>query len=110
MSHARRKLFTSRLDIIRFGGLFGFVVAGLSVLAVIGLAAQQVFWPGAVVVQGWASTVLLIAFFGGSTILILGILLEYMVMLVQRAHGKPLFFIVDRSIDEPLKDYFAEKS
>jgi polyisoprenyl-phosphate glycosyltransferase len=109
MSHARRMLFTSRLDIIRYGGLFGFIVAGLSVLAVIGLAAQQIFWPGAVVVQGWASTVLLIAFFGGSTILVLGILLEYMVMLVQRAHGKPLFFIVDRSIDEPLKDYFADQ-
>jgi undecaprenyl-phosphate 4-deoxy-4-formamido-L-arabinose transferase len=56
-------------------------------------------YPEWVQVRGWTSLVLAIAFFGGLTSLLTGIGLEYMSTLLVQAHGKPTFFVVDRSKD-----------
>ncbi len=52
---------------------------------------------------------LAILIIGGCTILMIGIVLEYLSVLVQRAHGKPVFFIVDRSSDALLLAYFRPR-
>ena len=43
-----------------------------------------------------------IVLLGGLTLLLLGIVLEYTTVLVLRAHGKPLFFAIDRSSNSDL--------
>ena len=49
------------------------------------------------------SKILVTSFFGGICVLLLGILIEYVSILVLRSHGKPLFFVIDRSSDAVLR-------
>lgn len=53
--------------------------------------------------QGWASTMAAIAFFGGSQLVVLGILGEYMGRIFEQTRGRPMFLVdsVVRSTDEP---------
>ena len=45
--------------------------------------------------------------FGGIITCLVSLVLEYLSTLVLAAHGKPIFFAVDRSIDGPLFKYFS---
>ena len=83
--------------------LFGLVVAGVSVVGSIALILIRLLMPHLIATQGWASQMLAITFFGGFCIFLLGILLEYVSIMVMRSNGRPLFFIVDRSSDEQLR-------
>jgi undecaprenyl-phosphate 4-deoxy-4-formamido-L-arabinose transferase len=46
-------------------------------------------------------------FFGGFITSMIALILEYMSVLVLSAHGKPLFFVVDRASDKRLVEYFV---
>jgi len=107
VSHARKLLISSQIKFMYLGALLGAATAGFSLLASIFLLVRQVLYPGYVPVQGWVSLMLTILIIGGCTILMIGIVLEYLTLLVQRAHGKPVFFIVDRSSDAMLLAYFC---
>lgn len=106
MSHARRMLVSSQLKALRLGALFGLVAVGLSGLGIIALVIAKLVVPETIAADGWTSLMLTIVFFGGVVVLLLGIILEYLSSLVLRAHGKPLFFTIDRSTDAQLIDYF----
>lgn len=108
MSHARRMVMSSQIRSLRIGGYFGLAVAALSVLFGLYIVLRKQFDPAAFGVQGWASTVLLISFFSGCIMVMLSIAIEYLALLVARAHGRPLFFVVDRSLDATLLGYFAK--
>ena len=60
-------------------------------------------------VRGWSSLILAVVFCSGFIIFLLGIVLEYLALLVLHAHGKPIFFIADRRSDAILVDYFAKR-
>lgn len=108
LSHARKLMVSSNLRVLRMGAVFGFVVTILSVLAAIGLVVMKVLNPDAISIQGWTSLMLTIATFGGLTLMFLGIVLEYLSLLIQRAHGRPLFFALDRSSDSVLLEHFED--
>ena len=55
---------------------------------------------------GWASLVFVQIIFGSVIVGLIGLALDYLSILVQKAHGRPQYFTVDRSIDEKLKDIF----
>ena len=103
LSHGRRMIASSQLKVLRLGVLFGLVVAGVSVVGSIALILIRLLMPHLIATQGWASQMLAITFFGGFCIFLLGILLEYVSIMVMRSNGRPLFFIVDRSSDEQLR-------
>lgn len=103
LSHGRRMIASSQLKVLRLGVLFGLVVAGVSVVGSIALILIRLLMPQLIAIQGWASQMLAITFFGGFCIFLLGILLEYMSIMVMRSNGRPLFFVVDRSSDEQLR-------
>lgn len=107
LSHARRLLMSSQIKFLRLGGYFGFAVALLSALFAVVVFVHKVSDPAAFGVQGWASTVLLVSFLSGSILVMLSIVLEYLNLLAARAHGRPLFFVIDRRSDAVLRDYFA---
>ena len=109
LSHARRMVMSSQVKIIRICGLFGLFVVAASFLAGIGLILQHFLFPGSIRASGWTSLALIGLFFGGFISFMVGIALEYLSALVLIAHGKPIFFTVDRTTDRMLVDYFRSK-
>ncbi len=103
LSHGRRMIASSQLKILRLGVLFGLIVLGVSAASSVALVLIRLLMPELIAIQGWASQILVTTFFGGFCILLLGILLEYMSIVVMRSNGRPLFFSVDRSSDERLR-------
>ncbi|MDJ0654414.1 MAG: glycosyltransferase [Xanthomonadales bacterium] len=108
LSHARRMIMSSQLKILRTGVLLGFFSMSLSVVLGIYVLITEYLDPGRFGVQGWPSLILTILFFGGVSALLLGASLEYLTNLVLKAQGKPTFFVVDRSRDRILAEYFSE--
>jgi undecaprenyl-phosphate 4-deoxy-4-formamido-L-arabinose transferase len=107
LSHARRMLMSSRVKAIRLLGIIGVLIAAASMLGGIAVLLQKLIVPSSITVRGWPSLVLINLFFGGFITFMVTLILEYISILVLSAHGKPLFFIVDRSSDKRLVEYFT---
>ncbi|MBL8569776.1 MAG: glycosyltransferase family 2 protein [Phreatobacter sp.] len=110
LSHARRMLISSQVKVLRVCGLFGLAVVGLSILASIGLVLQHFLVPESILARGWTSLALMGLFFGGFITFMIGIALEYLSSLVLVAHGKPLYFVADRSSDSAIAAHFHRKT
>jgi hypothetical protein len=84
------------LNLVTLGGLLTAVFFGL-----VGVSAVLVklLAPARIPVQGWTSTIVTIAFFGGLTVFLLGIILDRLSLTLTRSQGRPAFFLVDRSRD-----------
>jgi polyisoprenyl-phosphate glycosyltransferase len=109
LSHARRMIVSSRARILRFvtmGGIF-------STLASLALGLffilLKLFNPTLIPVKGWASLFVVTTFLGGISIMLLSIALEYLTTVLLHVHGKPAFFIVDRSLDALALRYFKDR-
>jgi glycosyltransferase involved in cell wall biosynthesis len=107
LTHARRLLISSQVKAIRLLGLIGILIVGASMVGGIAILLQKIIVPSSIVVGGWTSLMLVNLFFGGFITFMIALILEYMSVLVLSAHGKPLFFVVDRSSDRRLVEYFA---
>ena len=105
-SHGRKMLFSSDLKVLRSGALFGFLMVTVSAIGGAILYITKLLNPDIIDIQGWTSLMLAITLFGGLSLMFLGICLEYLSLLVQRAHGRPLFFTIDRSSDKIVNAYF----
>jgi undecaprenyl-phosphate 4-deoxy-4-formamido-L-arabinose transferase len=108
LSHARRLLFSSNLRVLRIAAFLGIIVVSASVIAGIFLIFYKIFVTNAIPVVGWTSLMLTVGFLGGLSVLLLGIILEYMAILVQRLLGRPLFLVIDRRSDTILLEYFRK--
>lgn len=100
LTHLRRLLMSYHLTVLRYVMLAGFATsAGVGLLGV-ALVVEKLVSPDSVPVRGWTSMFVTIAFFGGLTLFLLGLILERLSTMLTRAQGHPAFFIVDRSRDE----------
>lgn len=106
LSHARRMLVSSQVKLLRLGSLFGLLTVLASVAAAVVLIGIKVMDPQLIEVRGWISIMLAITGFGGAIMFLVGIVLEYMSILVLKAHGRPLYFHVDRSSDRVLIEHY----
>jgi glycosyltransferase involved in cell wall biosynthesis len=106
-SHARRLLVSSNLKFLRASVIFGFFMVCASISISILLVLLHIFDIYKVEITGWTSIIVTVNLLGGITIFLLGILLEYVSILLQRVHGRPLFFVLNRSSDGAIKDYFG---
>lgn len=106
VSHARRMLMSSGAKSLRLGGLLGLVISFCALFGAFALTMLQIWHPGFIQTRGWASTVVIVTFLGGTIMLLLGVVLEYLSLLVLYAHGKPLYFTIDRSKDAILRASF----
>ena len=109
LTHARRLLISSQVKVTRVFGLVGIAIVLASIIAAVALFLQKVFSPATIVTSGWTSLMLTLLFFGGVITFMISLALEYLSILVQAAHGKPIFFTVDRSSDAALTNYFASQ-
>ena len=109
LSHARRMILSTQTKALRTGGLLGMLTFVLSLSYAIYIFLNAVFGWIEITIQGWASIVIITSFLGGITLLLTSIIIEYMSIILLHTQGKPTFFVVDRSGDELLLDYFTNK-
>jgi polyisoprenyl-phosphate glycosyltransferase len=107
LSHARRMLVSSQVKALRFGSVGGLTIFATSFLIGVLLILNKLIAPQSVKTDGWTSLMLVILFLGGATVFLLGIVIEYLSVLMLESHGKPVFFFVDRNSDDELKEYYA---
>lgn len=110
LSHARRAMISSQTKWLRMGAAVGIGALSLSLVLLGWILVQKLVAPESIVVRGWASLFLTTTFFGGLVAFLVGVALEYLRTLVLGAHGKPSFFVVDRSLDALPRRFFARRS
>jgi glycosyltransferase involved in cell wall biosynthesis len=109
LTHARRMLMTSRVKAISLLGFIGVLIAAVSMIGGAVVLLQKMIVPSSIAVRGWPSLILVNLFFGGFITFMIAIIFEYVSILVLAAHGRPLFFVVDRSTDKRLVEYFTKE-
>jgi polyisoprenyl-phosphate glycosyltransferase len=105
LSHARRMILSTQTKALRFGGFIG-VLAFIISLGYGSLVFLNAFFKNLPDVKGWSSLIVAILFLGGLSLLLLSVILEYLSIILLHTQGKPTFFVVDRSLDRILLDYF----
>lgn len=110
LSHARRLVMSTRVKALRIGGYLGFAAMLFGFTFAAYVALNEFFFPGAFAARGWSSLIVSNMVFGGMTLFLLSVALEYLSILVLRAQGKPAFFVIDRSGDAAIASYFREAS
>lgn len=106
LSHARRMVLSSQTKVLRAGGLLGLGMFVMSLFFTAYLVINAMFPIHVIEVKGWASIMAAVMFIGGITLFLLGIVLEYVSIVLLHTQGKPVFFVVDRSSDAELLAYF----
>ncbi|WP_415279324.1 glycosyltransferase family 2 protein [Brucella sp. BZ] len=105
-SHARRLLFSTQVKALRIGSAIGGLAVCLAFLFSLVVIVAKLIGPSVIPVTGWASLMITIMFFGGVSIFLTGLVIEYISILIMDTHGKPLYNFVDRTSDKVLADYF----
>ena len=110
VSHARRLLISNQIKILRLGAAVGgFMAAASGALGLLVLAARLLA-PDLVTAPGWASLMITLALFGGALMLMIGVMQEFLSLLLVRSNGRPVFFAVDRSTDREVAAWFATRA
>ena len=107
LSHSRRMILSTQTKALRIGGLLGILTFILSLAFGSYIFLNVIFGWTVINVQGWASIVVISSFLGGVSLLLISIVIEYMSIILLHTQGKPTFFVVDRSADKLLLDYFT---
>jgi len=107
LSHARRMILSTQTKALRIGGLLGILTFFLSLSFGSYIFLNYFFEWTVMDVQGWASIVVISSFLGGLSLLLIAIVIEYISIILLHTQGKPTFFLVDRSGDKLLLDYFT---
>ncbi len=105
LSHARRMAMSSQVKIMRTAALLGGIVVIFSFICALALIVLKLETSQSIPI-GWTTLAVSILFFGGLTTFLLGIVIEYISSLNVGAHGRPVFFVIDRKLDFSLKAYF----
>ncbi|PWU72332.1 hypothetical protein DK867_15220 [Ochrobactrum sp. POC9] len=108
-SHARRLLFSTQVKALRIGSAIGGLAVCLAFLFSLVVIIAKLIDPSVIPVTGWASLMITIMFFGGISIFLTGLVIEYISILIMDTHGKPLYNFIDRGSDKVLIDYFRER-
>lgn len=108
ISHARKMLMSSQIKVLRFMGLAGLVLLSASLVFGFYILINKLVFNQSMGTGGWASLALISVLFGSFLTVMLSIALEYVSSLLLVAHGKPIFFVVDRRSDAVLASYFSK--
>jgi undecaprenyl-phosphate 4-deoxy-4-formamido-L-arabinose transferase len=94
LGHFWNLVFTTGTRPLRLITLMGF----LSVLLAAGISAYALYGKltGSVPVEGWASLLIIVAFFSGCILTALGVIAEYLAVTMGIAMGKPLYVVSTR--------------
>jgi len=98
ISHARKLMVSSHTKLLRLGATIGIFAMLISLFTSMIILYRKIFTLE-ISIQGWTSLMIVILFFGGLISFVLGIVLEYVSILLLKSQGKPTFFVIDRSKD-----------
>ena len=92
--HFWNLIFTTGTRPLRLITLMGFA----SVAVAFAIAGYALYgkWQGDVPVQGWASLLIVVAFFSGCILTALGVIAEYLVVTMGIVMGKPLYVVATK--------------
>ena len=107
LSHARRMIFSTQTKALRIGGLMGLLTFIPSLVFGSYIFLNAFFGWVDTEIKGWASLIVIVLFLGGMSLLLISIMIEYISIILLHTQGKPTFFVVDRSTDKILLDYFT---
>ena len=91
ISHFWNLVLTSGTRPLRLITILGFVSMALAIVIALYALYGKLF--GEAPVQGWASLVIVVAFFSGSILMALGVIAEYLAVTMGIAMGKPLYVV-----------------
>ena len=109
IAHAQRMLFSSQLRYLSLGIWIG---AGLFLIAFVTaayFAVLRLVTPEMIGVEGWTSLFVAVCGSAGIVSAMLGLCLQYLSTLVMKAHGRPMFFTVDRSADRFIAEWSQQR-
>jgi glycosyltransferase involved in cell wall biosynthesis len=107
ISHARRMAVSSPTKALRWGAAIGLITMLVAAVYASFIVIQKILAPEAIPITGWTSLFVSILFFGGIISFLIGAILEYISVILLHVQGKPTFFVVDRSNDVLIAEYFA---
>jgi glycosyltransferase involved in cell wall biosynthesis len=107
LSHARRMILSTQTKSLRIGGVLGIFAFFLSLIYGTYILLNAYFKWVDIEIKGWASLVVITLFLGGLGLLLISIMIEYISIILLHTQGKPTFFVVDRSSDKLLLEYFT---
>lgn len=106
--HAKRMFMSSKVKFFRWGipiGIFAFLCSiAISFYAITSIILNY----ETILNKGWASTILVVLFFGGLTTLLSGFILESVSEVLLSVNGKPTFFVINRTKDKLLTQVLKE--
>lgn len=102
LAHFWSMVVTGGTRPLRFVSILGGVTATVGIIWAIVLACLQLFSRSFYDVHGWTSLIVAILVFSGLILLAIGIVAEYIGVIVRNLMGKPLYVIVDDPHDTPL--------
>lgn len=70
---------------------------------------QKIFQPEKILLQGWASIMVLILFLGGIILFFLSLIIEYIEVVLLQIQGQPTFFLIDRNLDRIILEELSTK-
>lgn len=79
---------------LRLATYLGFAISGISFVAAVLFVVERL--AGRAMVQGWASTVVIILFLGGVQLLTIGIIGEYLGRIYDEVKQRPLYIVASR--------------
>jgi glycosyltransferase involved in cell wall biosynthesis len=109
LGHAGRMLTSTEVKLLRLGALIGVSAVVFSICMSGVVLIQKIWFPESIHLQGWASLILAILFFGGLTSLLIGVTLEYITSFRLHMLGRPAYFVVDRSKDQLLTQFLEKR-
>lgn len=109
LSHSKRLMISSQTKVVRLGAVIGFSAILFALALAVKTLFEKFIIPESIPVQGWTSLFLAILFFSGLLAVLLGIVLEYISVILLHIQGKPTFFAVDRRSDHILRDYYRDR-
>ena len=99
LAHFRRMVLSTGTKVLRVVAVLGVVLAALGVLLAASAALRQLVDPTGV--PGWTSTMVVLLLTAGAVLFALGVVAEYVGLLVTSELGRPLFLRVDDPADGP---------
>jgi glycosyltransferase involved in cell wall biosynthesis len=104
VGYASRMLFSGHLRVLRWFMPLGLGVMFLAGIGALTMVILRLVGPPDAYPIGWTSLAVLLTMFGGLIVLMLGVALQYLTTLVLSMHGKPNYFLIDRSKDKEIAD------
>ena len=78
---------------LRIASILGVAISIVSFLFIIQTLIEKFVW--GIAPQGWASTVIMVSFFGGIQLVMIGLVGEYLVRIYDEVKQRPIYILRD---------------